>query len=157
MLPHKFLKSYLTNQKGTAPLLLLIAVLGIASYFLLSNTLPFKNSLFSQLFPKGSSFASNTNDTGFLVKVLVVKYFPVTSDGQNIDLSITGDVGRSLSSIQSRVNNINNNLLTFIPKATKYLGYKDSTSSASLSYSIVDTKEYLQGVPLSPTDRRPLY
>ncbi len=47
------------NQKGFAPLLLiLLAALGIIIYVLVSSTFPFKDKLFSFLYPKPSSHAS---------------------------------------------------------------------------------------------------
>lgn len=52
------------NEKGViAPtMLLLVAVVGILGYLFFSSVLPFKNSLFTSLFPKNSSFAAGIVD-----------------------------------------------------------------------------------------------
>lgn len=52
------------NEKGViAPtLLLLVAVVGILGYLFFSSVLPFKNTLFTSLFPKNASFAAGIVD-----------------------------------------------------------------------------------------------
>ncbi len=48
------------NQKGLAPVLILLAALGVIVFLLVSNTFDFKDKLFSGLFPKPSSYAAGT-------------------------------------------------------------------------------------------------
>ncbi|MDP2672119.1 MAG: S8 family serine peptidase [Candidatus Daviesbacteria bacterium] len=45
------------NNKGFAPILILLAALGIIIFLLISSTAPFKDKLFSLLYPKPSSLA----------------------------------------------------------------------------------------------------
>jgi hypothetical protein len=85
------------------------------------------------------------------INVLVLKYFPLTANGQNIDVSVTGDVGDSYATIRQRTTDITNNLKASIEKGTKYLGYKNSAAQSSISPAIIDTKEYRQAVPIKPT------
>ncbi len=87
-----------------------------------------------------------TNNTSYDLGVLVLKYFPLTPNGQNIDISVTGDVGNSYSSIRQRTVNITNSLLNTLPKATTYL----NSGSPALNYHVVDTKEYTEAVPIKP-------
>ena len=147
------------SQKGLAQIfLVLIAALGLVSYFIISNTFNFKDKLFSQLYPKPASKAADTTDTSYNMGVLVIKYFPLTSDGQNIDINVTGDVGEPYNTIRQRTVDITNQLKIYLGNATRYLGYKDSTVQPALSYQITDTKEYTLAVPmLSDGTRKPDY
>lgn len=47
------------NQKGVAPVFVLIAGFGLVAFFLLSSSAPFKDKLFAQLFPKPVSQAAS--------------------------------------------------------------------------------------------------
>lgn len=54
------------NQKGfTPPVLILLAVLGIIIYVVISSTFPFKDKLFSLLYPKPSSKAQMVSGVNF--------------------------------------------------------------------------------------------
>lgn len=46
------------NQKGAAPLLILLAIIGVVALMAVSYTAPFKNSLLSAIFPKDESNAA---------------------------------------------------------------------------------------------------
>ncbi len=48
----------LTNQKGIAHILILMAALGLIAFIIISNTFNFKDGLFASIFPKPSSRAS---------------------------------------------------------------------------------------------------
>lgn len=100
--------------------------------------------------------AVNTN-TQYNTGVLVLKYFPLTANGQNIDISVTGDVGGLYSTIRQLTTSVDTNLLSYLPKGTSYLLYSNPQAKSSLNYSVVDSKEYTQAVPFDPTTRRPLY
>jgi hypothetical protein len=96
-------------------------------------------------------------NTSYQMKVLVLKYFPLTADKQNIDISVTGDVADPYSVIKQRTINITNNLKNALERATKYLGYKSLSAQSALTYQVVDTIEHENGVPFDPTTRRPQY
>jgi hypothetical protein len=101
--------------------------------------------------------AATTTNTSYNMGVLVIKYFPLTADGKNIDIQVTGDVGEPYNVIRQKTINITNNLLTFIPKATKYLGYSNPNAQPSINLNVVDTKEYTQNVPMILGSRKPDY
>ena len=90
-------------------------------------------------------------DTSYNLGVLVIKYFPLTSDGQNINTAVTGDVGGSYASVRQHTVDITNGLLTFLPKATQYLDYTYSGDSPALNYHIVATVEHTAAVPINAT------
>lgn len=80
------------------------------------------------------------------MNVLVIKYFPLTSDGKNIDKNITGDIDGSYESIKQHTTSVTNNLKDAMEKA-----------SSSLKYTIIDTKEYTKAVPIKPRGERVTY
>lgn len=88
------------------------------------------------------------NNTSYNLGVLVLKYFPLTSNGQNIDIAVTGDVGDSYSTIRQRTIDGTNNLKSDIENGSRYLGYKNPDAPASLNLNIVDTKEFTYAVPI---------
>ncbi len=98
-----------------------------------------------------------STNTSYDMKVLVLKYFPLTTNGQNININVTGDVDNPYSTIRQSTIDIDNNLLTDLQKGSSYLLYSNSSAQSSLRYSIVNTIEYTQGVPFDSTYRRPLY
>jgi hypothetical protein len=89
--------------------------------------------------------------------VLVLKYFPLTADGQNIDIGVTGDVGDPLATVRSRVDGITANLVAGLARGSTYRGDADASAQPSLRYSIVDTKEFHAAVPSVPSTLNPSY
>ncbi len=89
--------------------------------------------------------------------VLVLKFYPLTADGQNIDLAVTGDVGDPLPVIQARVDAITGNLVADLARGSAYRGYENPAAPPSLTYSIVDTKELHSAVPTLPSTLNPSY
>lgn len=139
----------MSSEKGFAHLFLIaIILIGIvAGLFLLKNPAIFK--------PRADSTGM---DSSYNLGVLVIKYFPLTSNGQNIDTAVTGDVGDSYQAIRQKTTDITNNLLSFIPKSSKYLGYSNPDSQVALNLILNDVKEYTQAVPiLGDGTRRPNY
>ena len=98
-----------------------------------------------------------TTNTSYYLGVLVLKYFPLTADGQNIDINVTGDEGDSYVSIRQHTVDMTNNLVAALEKASKYLGYKNPDAPSALTYHIVDTKEYKSAVPIKPRADAPTY
>lgn len=80
------------------------------------------------------------------VKVLVLSYFPL--QGSNIDQDITG-IGDSLSSMRNKVSQLTTLTADSLTQGSAYHGYRDSNSKPSLTYTVVDTKEFLKAEPVS--------
>lgn len=131
-------------------LILILAGIAVGVYLVGQRT---------NLLPKAVEVPSNQSflDTSYNINVFVLKYFPLTADGQNIDIKVTGDVGSSYQQTRQATIDITNNLLNVLPKSTRYLGYKDPLTQPALNYQVVDTKEYTKAVPMDPVTRRPLY
>jgi hypothetical protein len=91
------------------------------------------------------------------VSVVVLKYFPLTQDGQNIDIAITGDVGDPLATVQAKVNSMTVNVASGLSLGSAYREYANPSAPHDLSYTIVDTKEFHEAVPAIPSSLNPAY
>lgn len=89
-------------------------------------------------------------DTSYSLGVLVIKYFPLTANGQNIDINVTGDVGDSYSYIRQHTTDVTNNLVQDLPNATSYQGYFYN-NAPSLTYHVVNTIEHTTAAPINST------
>lgn len=96
-------------------------------------------------------------DSSYDINVMVISYFPLTSDGKHINLAVTGDYGESYAATLQKTRDMTTHLVTSLTNATKYLAYKNDSAPASLRYHVVDRSEYTQAVPLDPNTRAPLY
>jgi hypothetical protein len=97
--------------------------------------------------PAAVSPTTDPTQTNYSFGVLVLKYFPLTSDGQNIDINVTGDVGGSVSSLRAKTDSITTNLVADLAKGTEYHGYANPAATPSYTYHVVDTKEIDTAVP----------
>lgn len=71
--------------------------------FILAILLPLSIFLVQQVVKLGSKASLvDAADTTFEMPVLVIKYFPLTADRQNIDIRVTGDVGEPYAVIKQR-------------------------------------------------------
>jgi hypothetical protein len=96
-------------------------------------------------------------DKSYDINVLVIKYFPLTSDRKNIDINVTGETGKPYDLIRQKTIDITNNLISVTAKASTYLGYKNSSAKPALRYHISDTIEYEKPVPITPRFGNPVY
>jgi len=87
----------------------------------------------------------------YSIGVLVIKYFPLTADGQNIDISVTGDVGGSAASVEANVAAMTDRLPQLLSQGTEYRGYENPTAPPSVTYRIVDTVQFNTPVPVIPS------
>ncbi|MBI1984814.1 MAG: hypothetical protein HYS60_01730 [Candidatus Wildermuthbacteria bacterium] len=88
-----------------------------------------------------------TVNQGYTINVLVLKYFPLTKDGNNINSTVTRNTGSSYGSIWQKTIDITDSLKTAIEQGSRYLGYSDSSSIPSLSYVISNVKRFEQAIP----------
>jgi hypothetical protein len=99
---------------------------------------------------------SASTDSRYDLGVFILKYFPVDARG-NIDLAVTGDVGEPYTTIRQRTIDVDETLLQAIPRATRYLGFRDAAATPSLALHVVSTVEHKTAVPLDATTRKPRY
>jgi hypothetical protein len=126
-------------RKNLVIFLILLISLPLALYLVRQAT---------NLLPKAGN--GDPTDTSYQVNVLVLKYFPLTEDGINIDLSVTGDVGEPYDYIRQRTIDQTARLVESLEKATTYRGYENPYAQPALNYEVIDTKEYTKAVPIKP-------
>jgi Mannanase, galactose-binding domain-like len=83
-------------------------------------------------------------------KVLVLKYFPLTPDGQYIDIGVTGDVSGPLATLRAQTDAMTANVADALTRGTEYHGYADPAAQPSLTYQVIGVREYLTKVPTIP-------
>ncbi|MCH8741587.1 hypothetical protein IH779_01675 [Patescibacteria group bacterium] len=94
-----------------------------------------------KIIPEGISEKPEEKTHSIQVPVLVLKYFPTP------DEIIT--IGGTIAEKRAGINLITNQLVSTLEEGSIYHGYKDPTATPSFDYSIVETKEFLEAVPLS--------
>src|SRR5688500_11569288 len=83
------------------------------------------------------------------VPVLVLRYFPVTADGQNIDELVTGNVGGSLAAMKEKCDRMTQETAAALEEGSRFRAYKNPEAKPSLKYEILETIDYLEPVPHS--------
>lgn len=81
------------------------------------------------------------------IPVLVLKYFPLTPDGKEIDKKITNNVGGPLDAMRRKVDAMTRETITALEEGSRFRAYTNPKAEPSLKYAIVDTLEYLEPVP----------
>lgn len=85
----------------------------------------------------------------YTVPVLTLNFFPLGNNG-SLDLSQTRDwQNPSLDALRQYVANLNVLVADSLTRASRYHGYRDASAPASLSYRVIETKEYLRQAPMS--------
>lgn len=80
------------------------------------------------------------------IAVLVLRYFPLKNGGLDPDLTGISD---SLDVTRAKVETITSELIAILGEGSTYHQFKDNQSIASLHYEVIDTKEFLEAIPLS--------
>lgn len=91
------------------------------------------------------------------IPVLEIRYFPVTPDGQKIDIAVTSNVSASLSEIRQKCDNLTQKIITSLEEGSRFRAYKNSAAASSLKYKIIDKLEFLEPLPHSRYKKFPDY
>ena len=83
--------------------------------------------------------------------VLSISYIPLGSDGEFNNTFADMYNTYTFTQLRTKISVINGLLITALNTASKYHGYKDGSATASIAYSIYESKEVLQALPRSPT------
>lgn len=89
-----------------------------------------------------------TDAARFTIPVLLIHYFPLR--GQQIDRSVTGDVGGTLDQLRAHTARTTDQVIAALEQGSTYHGYKDPAAQPSLHYRIVDSIEFLEPLPTWP-------
>lgn len=84
-------------------------------------------------------------DETYEIPVVVVKYFP--AKGELIDIGVTGDWGKSVSSTRQKVDSITRRLVDVLGNASRYHAYKNSNAKPGVQYTVLQTYEFLEPLP----------
>src|SRR5574342_247390 len=85
----------------------------------------------------------------YKIPVLVVRYFPLTEDKQNIDIKVTSNVGGKVDDVRKKCVKQTDELIEALEQGSRFRAYKDDKAKASLDYVIADTLEFLEALPKS--------
>jgi hypothetical protein len=96
----------------------------------------------------GTTSGPTTGPAPFHVPTLIVRYFPVKGD--QIDRSITGDVGGSLRDLRAHTERTTQQVIEALHQGSRYHAYKNPAAPPSLRYTIEGTIEYLEPLPTWP-------
>jgi len=86
-------------------------------------------------------------DGPWTVPILEIRYFPVTSDGKKIDITVTSNVGSSLETIRSKCDRMMRETMENLSEGSRYHAYSNPAAKPSLKYEVVATREYLESLP----------
>jgi hypothetical protein len=91
------------------------------------------------------------------IDVLEIAYFPLTPDGQHIDIAVTGDVGGLFTDVKAHVARVSANVTEALSFGTAYRGYANPSAPRDLAYNVVASLEFLTPVPSIPSTFNPSY
>jgi hypothetical protein len=93
-----------------------------------------------------SSVVPNYAPDAWLIPVLLVCYYPLTSGGW-IDVRVTRDVNAPLDQIRNHVRKTTQRVIHTLEVGSTYHGYKNPAALASLRYQVIDHIEYFDPLP----------
>src|SRR5688500_10146517 len=93
----------------------------------------------------GFAAASAQSPQGpWTVPVLVLRYFPLTSDRESIDQTVTGNVGGSLAEMQVKCERMTRETAAALEEGSRFRAYKNPAAQPSVRYEILETIDYLE-------------
>jgi hypothetical protein len=92
----------------------------------------------------------------FVIPVLVLHYFP--TNGQNIDLKVTGDWGAPLEATRKKTQRQTQEAIAALEAGSRYRGYQNTNAAPVLKYQLVGSLEFLEPLPTwsKPGHRTPM-
>lgn len=79
------------------------------------------------------------------IRVFIAAYYPTL--GEDIDLAITGDWGRSLDFTRAKVDSVTTRVIEALEEGSRMHGYKNESAPKSLIYKIMGKQEFLEPLP----------
>lgn len=93
----------------------------------------------------GAAATGSPEEYPMEIAVVVVRYFPVR--GENIDIDVTGDWGKSLEFTRHKTDSLSARLVNVLEEGSRYRFYKNATAQPSLNYTILKTYEFTEPLP----------
>ena len=91
------------------------------------------------------------------IPVLEIRYFPLTTDGKNIDIAVTSNVGAPLSVIRDKCDTLTKEVAGALEEGSRFRAYKNPGAKPSLKYEIIETIEFLEPLPHHAAKKFPDY
>jgi len=91
--------------------------------------------------------ARQSTSASWRIPVLVIRYFPVTDDGLEIDTKVTSNVGGSLDAMKKKCDAQTTQAVEALEQGSRFRPYRNATAKPSLDYEVVETITYLELVP----------
>ena len=104
-------------------------------------------SVCAMLAHAGESAAANAAGGPWKIPVLVVRYFPLTADGKNIDAAVTSNVGGTLENMRKKCERMTAEAVQALTEGSRFRAYNNKEAKPSLNYEILETLEYLESMP----------
>ena len=86
-----------------------------------------------------------TSAAPFVIPVLVVSFFP--TNGSNIDIGITGDVGDPVALIQEKTRRLTGEVVDALQDGSRYRAYVAASNPPALVYQVAGSMEYFTSLP----------
>lgn len=94
------------------------------------------------------------DDGPWTVKVLSVRYFPLTPDGLRTDLAVTSNVDMTLEEVRAKCDRLDREVGETLEEGSRFRAYRNPAAPPSLRYEIVGTIEIREPMPHDPAKRK---
>jgi hypothetical protein len=84
------------------------------------------------------------------IPVLVIHYFPLTADKQNIDIKVTSNVGAPVKKIEEKCRQQTKEVVHALEEGSRFRAYKNPNAKPSMKYVILDSITFYEPVPHHP-------
>jgi hypothetical protein len=81
----------------------------------------------------------------FVIPILVIHYFP--TNGPNLDLRVTGDVGGSLQAIREKTRRQTREAIAALEEGSRCRAFLNSNAAPTLRYQVIGSREFLAPLP----------
>jgi hypothetical protein len=81
------------------------------------------------------------------VPILEIRYFPVTADGNKIDINVTSNVSAPLETIRAKCDRMTSQAMEALSEGSRYHAYSNPAAKPSITLKVLETKEYLEPLP----------
>ena len=86
----------------------------------------------------------------FIIPVLIISFFP--TNGGNIDIRLTGDVGDPVAVVQEKTSKLTQQVVGALEEGSRYRAYAEPSSQPALIYKLAASIEYFEPLPTKSQD-----
>lgn len=97
-----------------------------------------------------NSGPARPDDVPWTIRVVSIRYFPLTADGRRTDLSVTSNVDLSLEEVRAKCDRLDGEVKEALEQGSRFRAYCFPNAPKSLVYEIIDTVEVDEAMPHNP-------